>query len=122
MERYRIEVGREHGVLPKHIVGAIANEADIESRHIGRIDLHETYSTVDLPQGLPKELWQHLRKVWVVGRTMNITREGEPPIIPEAKERKTLRMPNAQRPAKSFKGKGDRKPFAKKPGARDKRR
>ncbi len=72
MERYRIAVGREHGVQPKHIVGAIANEAELQSRQIGRIDIHDTYSTVDLPVGLPKPLIQHLRNVWVCGRQLNL--------------------------------------------------
>jgi ATP-dependent RNA helicase DeaD len=87
MQRFRIEVGREHGVLPKNIVGAIANEAEIESRYIGRIDLHDTYSTVDLPEGMPKELLQHLKKAWICGRQLNITQIGEPPDLPkEARE------------------------------------
>ena len=77
MERYRLAVGHEHGVQPKHIVGAIANEADIESRYIGRIDIHDTYSTVDLPEGMPKELVQHLRKVWVVGHQLGLSPLGE---------------------------------------------
>lgn len=62
---YRLEVGREHGVTPGDIVGAIANEADIESRNIGRIQIHDNYSTVDLPEGLPKEMLSHLRQVRV---------------------------------------------------------
>jgi ATP-dependent RNA helicase DeaD len=77
MVRYRIEVGRDHGVLPKHIVGAIANEANLNSRNIGRIDLHDTYSTVDLPEGLPKPTLIHLRNVWVMGRQINLVREDE---------------------------------------------
>ena len=39
MRTYRIEVGHQHGAQPGHIVGAIANEADLESRYIGRIDI-----------------------------------------------------------------------------------
>ncbi len=62
---YRIEVGREHGVTPGDIVGAIANEADIESRYIGRIQIHDEYSTVDMPDGMPRELLNLLRKVRV---------------------------------------------------------
>jgi ATP-dependent RNA helicase DeaD len=77
METYRIEVGREHGVQPKHIVGAIANEAGLESRHIGRINLEDEYSTVDLPEGMPKDVYKHLRKVWVCGRQLNISRFGD---------------------------------------------
>ncbi len=71
--RYRIEVGRAHGVQPKHIVGAIANEAGLDSRHIGRIVLYEDYSTVELPEGMPAASYQHLRKVWICKRQLNLT-------------------------------------------------
>ncbi len=76
MQRYRIEVGREHGVQPKNIVGAIANEAELDSQHIGHIKLYDNYSTVDLPEGMPKEVFQHLQKVWVCGRQLFISAEG----------------------------------------------
>ena len=49
MERFHIAVGHVHGVKPGNIVGAIANEAGLGSEYIGRIDIHEDYSTVDLP-------------------------------------------------------------------------
>ena len=42
---------------------AIANEAGLESRYIGRIDLYEDFSTIDLPDGMPKELLEHLKTV-----------------------------------------------------------
>ena len=54
-ETYRIEVGHQHGVQPGNIVGAIANEADLESRFIGRIDIRDDYTLVDLPEGMPHE-------------------------------------------------------------------
>jgi len=65
MLRYRIDVGREHGATPKDIVGAIANEAQIDSQYIGHIKLYDDFSTVDLPEGMPKELFQLLKKVRV---------------------------------------------------------
>ena len=77
MERYRIEVGRENGVKPGNIVGAIANEVDLESSYIGRIEIYPEYTTVDLPEGMPKEVFQHLKKVRVAGREMRISRLGE---------------------------------------------
>ena len=67
METFRIEVGHAHGVKPGNIVGAIANEAELESRYIGRIDIRDDHSLVDLPEGMPKELLKHLKKVWVSG-------------------------------------------------------
>ncbi len=78
MESYRIEVGREHGVQPKNIVGAIANEAGLESRHIGNIKLYDTFSTVDLPEDMPKEIFKHLGKVWVRGRQLRISQFSNP--------------------------------------------
>jgi ATP-dependent RNA helicase DeaD len=74
MERYRIEVGRDHGVQPKNIVGAIANEAGLESRYIGRIEIHEDHTLLDLPEGMPKDVYKHLRNVWVCGRKLDIKR------------------------------------------------
>ncbi|MBT8134345.1 MAG: DEAD/DEAH box helicase [Gammaproteobacteria bacterium] len=73
MERYRIEVGHEHQVKPGNIVGAIANEADIESKYIGRISIYDDHSTVDLPEGMPKELLYTLKKVWVAGQQLKIS-------------------------------------------------
>jgi len=77
MERYRIEVGHDHSVKPGNIVGAIANEADIESKYIGRIDIHDDFSLVDLPEGMPKELLYTLKKVWVSGQQLKISLDGK---------------------------------------------
>ena len=73
MERYRIEVGHNHQVKPGNIVGAIANEADIESKYIGRISIYDDHSTIDLPEGMPKELLYTLKKVWVSGQQLKIS-------------------------------------------------
>jgi ATP-dependent RNA helicase DeaD len=76
MEEYRIEVGRNHGVQPKNIVGAIANEADIESRFIGQIDIKDDCTFVSLPEGMPEEVFDHLKKTRIVGMPMKITKAG----------------------------------------------
>ncbi len=77
METYRIEVGHDHEVQPGNIVGAIANEAGLDSRNIGRIDIHDSYSLVDLPEEMPKEVFVDLKKTWVSGQKLNITRAKE---------------------------------------------
>ena len=77
MERFRIEVGYRHSVKPGNIVGAIANEAGLDSQHIGHIDIHTEYSTVDLPLGMPREVFQDLRKTRVCGQRLNISRPGK---------------------------------------------
>jgi ATP-dependent RNA helicase DeaD len=73
MQRYRIEVGRNHEARPGDIVGAIANEAGIESRFIGHIKLFDEFSTVDLPMGMPKDVLAQLKKVRVRNRPLNIS-------------------------------------------------
>ncbi len=74
MDRYRIEVGRSHGLRPKDVVGAIANEAGLETRFIGSIAINRDYSFVDLPSGMPKEIFKHLKTSWVMSRQMAISK------------------------------------------------
>ncbi len=74
METFRIEVGHTHGVKPANIVGAIANEAGLESRFIGRIDIHEDFSVLDLPVDMPQDVLSHLKKVWVSGQQLQMRR------------------------------------------------
>jgi ATP-dependent RNA helicase DeaD len=69
---YRVEVGHEHGVKPGNIVGAIANEAGLESQFIGRLSIRDHYSLIDLPDGMPAEVFEHLKKVWVVQQQLRI--------------------------------------------------
>ena len=73
MDRFRIEVGHDHQVKPGNIVGAIANEADIDSKYIGRINIFDDHSLVDLPEGMPRELLNHLKQVRVAGQRLNIS-------------------------------------------------
>lgn len=73
MQRFRIEVGRQHGIAPKNVVGAIANEINLEPRYIGQIKFFDTYSTVYLPDGMPKHLLQHLKQVRVCGQPLQLS-------------------------------------------------
>ena len=85
MESFRLEVGRRHNVMPGQIVGAIANEAGLDARSIGRIQINEDHSTVDLPLGMPKDILYLLKKVWVAGQQLRISRAGgTPPREPRA--------------------------------------
>jgi len=77
MRRYAIMVGFEAGIKPGNVVGAIANEIDIESKYIGHIKIYDDFSTVDLPGKLPKDALSHLKKVRVCGKPMNITKADE---------------------------------------------
>jgi len=72
-DRFRIDVGHNHKVKPGNIVGAIANEADIDSKYIGRINIFDDFSLVDLPEDMPKELLNELKNVRVAGQRLNIS-------------------------------------------------
>ncbi len=76
---FRIEVGYDHGVKPGNIVGAIANEAGLDAKHIGRIEIFEDHTLLDLPDGMPPEIMGHLKTVWCAGQQLRITRDGETP-------------------------------------------
>ncbi|KAG9610478.1 ATP-dependent RNA helicase eIF4A, partial [Aureobasidium melanogenum] len=69
---YRIEVGHEHGVKPGNIVGAIANEGGVDAKFIGRVSIRDDYSLIDLPDGMPPETFNHLKKVWVAQQQLHI--------------------------------------------------
>ncbi|WED43652.1 DEAD/DEAH box helicase [Legionella cardiaca] len=75
-ELFRLDVGRVHGVKPGNIVGAIANEAGLESRYITGLKIHEDHSTVRLPQGMSKKIFQDLNGAWVCGRQLKLTSLG----------------------------------------------
>ncbi|KKO65663.1 MULTISPECIES: DEAD/DEAH box helicase [Janthinobacterium] len=100
MQTFRIEVGHQHGVKPGNIVGAIANEAGIDSKNIGRIEIYDDYSVLDLPDSMPKELLDQLKTVWVAGQQLRISRDGDAPdLAPPAAPRK----PFAAKSAPAFK-------------------
>ena len=103
MERYRLEVGHDHEVKPGNIVGAIANEADIDSKYIGRINIYDDYSSVDLPEGMPQEMLSKLKKVWVSGQQLNLSvlsGDGKPNQSPEktSEKRFDMREKNSRKP------------------------
>ncbi len=97
METFRIEVGHNHGVKPGNIVGAIANEAQMDAKHIGRIEIYEDYSTLDLPQNMPDDLLAHLKKVWVAGQQLQITREGTAPAAAKPRQAERGSAPSLDR-------------------------
>ncbi len=74
MERFRVEVGHRDRVKPGNLVGAIANEAGLKGRMIGRIRIFENYSLVDLPKQMPDKVFQALKKVKVMNRELQINR------------------------------------------------
>lgn len=77
--RYRIAVGREHGVTPGNIVGALTNEGGINGRQIGAIEIESDHSFVDLPAALPDRLIQQLSNIHLFGIKLALQGMGPAP-------------------------------------------
>ena len=87
MERFRIEVGINHDVKASNIVGAISNEAGVESRYIKNVTIYNDYTTLDLPNEMPRNIFNVLKKVWICGKQLNISYLSEK-LEPKNKKRK----------------------------------
>lgn len=85
LENFRIEVGRDHGVKPSNIVGAIANETGLSSKQIGQIEIFSDHSIVGLPGDMPREILEHLKKVWVANQQLKISKVKERPAFKNKK-------------------------------------
>ncbi|MGM0601277.1 MAG: DEAD/DEAH box helicase [Candidatus Rifleibacteriota bacterium] len=114
MEKYRIEVGKDHGVLPGHIVGAIAGESGMDSCNIGRIQLFDKFSTVDLPENLPAKMIDKLKTAWICKRQLEITLDQGPAKQKKARKsksgisKKTVTAKGAKKSLKKSSRKADR--------------
>ncbi|MGE0811251.1 MAG: DEAD/DEAH box helicase [Immundisolibacter sp.] len=120
LETYRVEVGHAHNVKPSNLVGAIANETGLDSKFIGRIEIYDDHSTVDLPKGLPKDLLAILKRTRVAGQPLAITRAGEgaPPAKGAYKKSRPFDAPRTEGAPRPFKPRaaGDQ-PFKPRPAA-----
>lgn len=102
LERYRIEVGKDHGAKPGNIVGAIANEAGLDGKEIGQIDMHADFSIVDLPKGMPKEVLQDLQNARVAGQQLRMSIVKDSDNIPrQQKESRRANEKSAKKPRRS---------------------
>jgi len=115
MQRFRLEVGETHGVKPGNIVGAIANELGLESEFIGRVQIQEDYTTVDLPEGMPKAIFNDLKQVQVCGQRLNASVLASGEATPSRTTRKQFKPGGDRRPSRAnsernHSGGGGRKP------------
>ncbi|UYM14311.1 DEAD/DEAH box helicase [Endozoicomonas euniceicola] len=73
MVRYRVEVGREQGINPGDLVGAIANESKIPGKNIGHIRLFERCSSIYLPEGMDDSTLASLKQVKVRNKPLEMS-------------------------------------------------
>ena len=123
MEWFRIAVGHAHGVEPRNIVGAIANEAGLDAQHIGRVNIDQEFSLVELPTGMPNAVFRSLKKVWVCGRTLNILRMDEAESEKKGESKRAKKKPTTRNKSDSRnapKKSRDKKASSKKKGKKTK--
>ena len=70
-----VPLGRRAGVRPADLVGAIANEADIDSREIGAIDIADSFSLVEVPERSADVIVSALKRTKLRGRPVKARRE-----------------------------------------------
>ncbi|PWQ97188.1 DEAD/DEAH box helicase [Leucothrix pacifica] len=122
MVTYRLEVGSDHGAEAKHIVGAIANEAGVDSAFIRNLKIEGEYSTVELPDGMPKPIHKHLYKLWIQGQQMKLrqlTPKGDGSFDSETgnspkKSHSRTDAPKKRKPSAPKSGGGEQRPRKKK--------
>lgn len=70
---YRLEIGRNHGIEPGNIVGALSNEGRIDSRLIGRINIFQHFSLIDLLAPLETSQLKHIRDIKINNHPLQIS-------------------------------------------------
>lgn len=72
MVRFFINVGKQQKIRAKDIVGAIAGEAKIPGNMIGAIDIHDTFSFVEVPKEQARKVLLAMKKSNIKGKSVNI--------------------------------------------------
>jgi ATP-dependent RNA helicase DeaD len=75
MTRIYINLGRTAGIRPADLVGAIANEAKVESRAIGAIDIADGFSIVEVANTSVDDIIEALRGTKIRGKSVSARRD-----------------------------------------------
>jgi ATP-dependent RNA helicase DeaD len=73
--RIWVGAGRQTGIRPADLVGAIAGEAGISARLVGAIEISERYSLVEVPEDLVETIIAALRATKLRGQKVVVRRE-----------------------------------------------
>jgi ATP-dependent RNA helicase DeaD len=73
--RVYVGAGRKAGIRPGDLVGAIANEARIDSRSIGAIEVADRFSLVEVPEAMADQIIDALRSTTIKGKRVAVRRD-----------------------------------------------
>jgi DbpA RNA binding domain len=74
MVRYRLEVGRVHEISVDDLKNVLISESGVERTRIGHLEMRNHYTLVDLPNGMPPDIFQHLQSVEINQHPLKIKR------------------------------------------------
>jgi hypothetical protein len=72
--RYRLDVGSKHQVSEEEILEVVIEESGVDKKRIGRLEMRDNYTLIDLPEGMPADIFQLLTEASVRGHKLNIKR------------------------------------------------
>jgi ATP-dependent RNA helicase DeaD len=75
--RLYVGLGRRAGIRPADLVGAIANEAGIDARAVGSIEIADRFSIVEVPDEAAEDIIGALRSTTIRGRRVMVRRDRE---------------------------------------------
>jgi ATP-dependent RNA helicase DeaD len=73
--RVFVGAGRDAGIRPGDLVGAITGETGLTGRDIGAIEIHQRFALVEVPEGAAEEVVQALRATMIKGRKATVRRD-----------------------------------------------
>lgn len=79
MVRYRVELGRKHQITEDGLKKLFIEESGVEKRLIGKVEIFHDHTLIQLPDGMPGEIYQHLKSVVLNRHPLRIKRlDGSP--------------------------------------------
>lgn len=75
--RCRTALGARDGVAARNLLGAILNEAGLSRDAIGRIQIRESFSLIELPEDGLDQILGKLKDTRVVGKALRLRRYRE---------------------------------------------
>ena len=74
MVRYRLDIGKKHKVSVDELKNILVDETGVERKLIGYIDIHNHYTLIRLPEGMPADAFSYLRSLEINKQALNIKR------------------------------------------------
>jgi ATP-dependent RNA helicase DeaD len=72
MTKLHIAAGRAAGIRPGDLVGAIANEAGLDARVLGAIEVTDKFSLVEVPQDIAEGIIDALSRTRIKGHKVAV--------------------------------------------------